>query len=431
MLIKDIKVYLNSLNIKELILTQRKYGRREVPGDFRTFWCGVHEQVVEFLGHEDPRIKEQANLVHILTESLVELREDPLPEYYVYTEGKILDWYLGDLSRPFMETKKLILQGQLGLLEDLERFESGTLAGTETSNQERVDREVIEGRLVAIRKVKADLENAYGNIFRGAKPVHEDLHIYDNPADFIEEPTRISGLVHLSCFPQTPFHDEVLFLKAIHISELTFLGVRLAVQEAVRFIMESRQEYAAYCLWQCMKLMTVLHHLFLIVKTMPPAHFLDFREATGYASAVKSYNFQLMEIALRGLNPAKKPVLDKIGHLQTLEQDHGRGVSLKAALSEVRGDLAEWRDVFEVARKLDRHWSSWRGLHLSLAKTHLAGVAGTGDTEGAPYLEKFLPHGIFDDGPVSPYNDPGFMSLSELSSRFGAPSFTGIVPATI
>jgi hypothetical protein len=85
----------------------------------------------------------------------------------------------------------------------------------------------------------------------------------------------------------------------------------------------------------------------------------------------------------------------------------------------------------ELARMLDRHLLSWRGLHLSFALRYLPPEApGTGGTAGPSYLQKFFRQSLFTD------TEPDFALIEEIfgaSSRveeiFRAQAGTRIAPA--
>ena len=59
--------------------------------------------------------------------------------------------------------------------------------------------------------------------------------------------SRISGLVNFSCFPQTDFHDEYLFLRVIHISELCFYGIRSCIVETIESLRRGNKAGAVLC----------------------------------------------------------------------------------------------------------------------------------------------------------------------------------------
>jgi tryptophan 2,3-dioxygenase len=176
----------------------------------------------------------------------------------------------------------------------------------------------------------------------------------------------------------------------------------------------------------------MLHESFRVLQSMPPEHFLDFREVTGQASAVQSFNYQRLDIALFGLNPEKVSVFQRVPHLSSLLQYSSREfASLRSLLNALpQRDSLEER-VLELGRLLDRHLLSWRGLHLSFALRYLPLEAlGTGGTAGPSYLQKFFRQSLFDD------TEPDFALIEEIFGRsskiqeiFRARPGTRIAPA--
>ncbi|HWF06677.1 MAG TPA: hypothetical protein VHA06_23500, partial [Candidatus Angelobacter sp.] len=177
---------------------------------------------------------------------------------------------------------------------------------------------------------------------------------------------------------------------------------------------------------------SMLHESFRVLQSMPPEHFLDFREVTGQASAVQSFNYQRLDIALFGLSPEKVSIFQRVPHLSSLLQYSSREfASLRSLLNALpqRGNMEE--RVLELARLLDRHLLSWRGLHLSFALRYLPPEAlGTGGTAGPSYLQKFFRQSLFDD------TEPDFALIEEIfggSSKiqeiFRARPGTRIAPA--
>src|SRR5258708_13505784 len=105
---------------------------------------------------------------------------------------------------------------------------------------------------------------------------------------------------------------------------------------------------------------------------MPPEHFIDFREVTGQASAVQSFNYQRLDIVLFGMNSEKVEVYRRVPHLKSLLQySSPQFASLRSMLNGLSADNPEAQQLIEQARVLDRHLLSWRGLHLTFPPPHL------------------------------------------------------------
>jgi len=128
-------------------------------------------------------------------------------------------------------------------------------------------------------------------------------------------------------------------------------------------------------------------------------HFAAFRYNTGGASAIQSINFQLLDVVLHGLNNGKMPHLLGFNDLRGIRR-HGdkRFISLRTAVQQTPQQGEACQTFREACRRLDRTLLTWRGLHLSLAKTYIPNEGrGTGGTSGAAYLREHLRRGIFDN----------------------------------
>jgi tryptophan 2,3-dioxygenase len=430
---KEIRQVLNGLNIGELVRVQHIYGRASVPHEFRQYWAAQHAYAIEIVddGRRGQEVRPIAELLKEITYSLAALEARPLPTYYPYTDVRILDWFIGKRRQKFIDLKSRCIEGIYFLALDVLNFEGRSLTGFETSHRERCVEPILVTRIQAI----GDLVKAWSGLCRSV--LGEVRELYHDPIHFAElegyadEPTRVSGLLHLSAFPQTRFHDEVLFLRTIHVSELCFFGIRISVMEATENIRRGIAERAAECLAQAIGFADVLHKGFKVLRTMPPEHFADFRDSTGEASAIQSRNYQLMEVYLRGVNAQKQEVYKGHPHLSDLGRfAHPGFVHLGGALKACKESDAKWRKVFEVARVLDRSLLTWRGFHLAFAKLYLPPHAGgTGGTAGAPYLQRFLRSGLFEETEVDiEAVREMFPEWPELPSLFRIRSEVAIAP---
>lgn len=400
----EIRRELAALPMEELVAGQRQTGRAEMDGPFAETWIARYHQAEAVLG--DLTLGRDthhlAGLLKDVTFPLVAQREDPIPDYYPYTGVHLLEWYLGDRHQPWSRLKAHAAEGVFHTLLDLIRFESQSLAGLEPWHRQNLDREMIGRRLDVVQRA-VERCRALGELVPGAvmDPTKSRPHRYETLGDYAFEPGRLSAMVELSMMPQTRYHDEVIFLRTIHIGEFCFFGIRVAIREAQELLRRDRLEEAVEPLRQATAFGAMLYESFKVLRTMPPEHFIDFREATGKASAIKSLNYQLLEIHLRGVSAKKVEVFHRIPHLRGLAKfAHPGFVHLRRVLGQA-DDGEAWGAVLDQARALDQKWLTWRGLHLSFALHYLPPHApGTGDTEGAPYLRKFLRAGLFDDTEV-------------------------------
>lgn len=395
---------LERLPLDELIEGQRKPGRAEMDPAFVAHWTEQHHRAVELA--VDPRssraTKSLAQLLKDLTFPLIAQQEDPIPEYYPYTGVHHLEWYLENRHQSWDRLKTRAAEGVFHTLVDFIRFESQSLAGLEPWHRESFHREDVTQRIHVLERAVEKCHELGRLIPEAEMDRNRTARRYDALGEYAEEPSRVSAMVEFSMMPQTRFHDEVLFLRIIHISELCFFGIRVAVREARELLCNGLVHAAVIPLRQALAFGAMLYESFKVMRTMTPARFLDFRAATGKASAIKSLNYQLLEIHLRGVNADKLEVIRRIPHLRPLSKFAHTGFRpLRKVLREADPAAQGWDDVLEAARALDQKWLTWRGLHLSFAILYLPPEGpGTGDTAGAPYLRKFLKSGLFDDTEV-------------------------------
>jgi tryptophan 2,3-dioxygenase len=430
---EEIIKILNALDIQELIRVQRATGRAKLDVDFKKFWAEKHAQAKDILDDEvrGEEVRRISHLLKAITYSLDVLGSDPKPTYYSYSDVHILDWYLGRDREKFAYFQRKSVEGISVLLSDLVQFEGSSVVGTEVNHRERYDEVVVLKRIQTLKEVVTVFLDLLSSITGHRTPPNHDPVHYRTIEDYAAEPSHLSALLHFSCMPQTQFHDEVVFLRTIHISEFCFFGIRMALTEAIENIGHDMPQGAARCLGQAVEYAKLLHRSFKVLRTMPPEHFADFRSATGNASAVQSRNYQLMEVYFRGPNPQKQDVYARIHTLTDLNRfAHPLFVHLGKALDTKSEEDSRWCEVFQKARALDRDLLTWRGLHLSFAKLYLDQQQdGTGATEGAAYLQKYLRAGLFKETAV----DVGIVSemfadRPEIPDMFRVPTGATIAP---
>jgi tryptophan 2,3-dioxygenase len=191
-------------------------------------------------------------------------------------------------------------------------------------------------------------------------------------------------------------------------------------------------EAAIFFMDQAIAFASMLHESFRVLQSMPPEHFIDFREVTGQASAVQSFNYQRLDIALFGLSPEKISVFKNVPHLKSLLQFASREFASLRALLASLPQIDEFQQrLIEAAKLLDRHLLSWRGLHLSFALRYLPPEAlGTGGTAGPSYLQKFFRQSLFaDTEPDFGLIEEIFGGSSKIEEIFRAHPGTRIAPA--
>jgi tryptophan 2,3-dioxygenase len=406
---RQIQAELNRLSIRALIQRQRCQGRRQLTTEFKQEWQAHHDRADELLEDEGrgQLVRRMASLLKEVAFSLRPLQPGETVSYYSYTDVGIIDWYLLPAHAPFRAMKHRSLKGIFSLLHDLLQFEAQSLTGIEERNQEQFDREAVHQRIDKIKEAVGECRKAFDSAELAWPSRPYQTEEYDTLEGYVTEPTRLSGLVYLTCFPQTRCHDEVVFLRTIHIGELCFFALRVTLIESIENLRRGLLEAATRSLGQAEAVAAVLDRTFRVQDTMPPEHFHAFREYTERGSAVQSRNYQLLDIYYRGVDRRKLEVYKQTNSLADLSLfAHDSFVSLRRLLEDPRSQALDgWETVRSAAKQLDVQLLKWRGLHLHFAIKYLgrpapSGAAGliaaTGGTAGFPYLRQFLREGLFE-----------------------------------
>jgi tryptophan 2,3-dioxygenase len=201
-------------------------------------------------------------------------------------------------------------------------------------------------------------------------------------------------LIQCTGFTQSSYHNEYIFLRSVHACEIVFYLVRWTACRATLAV-NAREPDTAFWLDQLAVYAGLLNEIFCVLKTLSPQQFMKFREATGAASAVQSINFHLMEIVIYGYDPRKAEVFDRFDHLQELNNSpfrHHR--SLREAVR-----AADNPKLIATFAKVERILLIWRGRHYGFGRLYLPGnIKGSGGTEGAGYLKRFVNKNDFSPG---------------------------------
>ena len=417
-----------------LIEGQRIHGRQDMSTEFINKWGEQHSFALQILDDErrSRHVRILAEFLRDATASITHRQTTAKPTYYVYADVQILDWFINQRRGRLVDLKTRCLEGIFYLLRDVLDFESRSLTGIEVHSSKKMVPRVLHERIECLRAVIEETQCVYTNIVGEQYSWKYPLIEYNSMEEYVIEEPRISGLCKFSCFPQTEFHDEVIFIRTIHIAEFCFWGLRLGVVEALEHIKRSNNLIAEQVLAQANGFAQILHLTFVLLKTMPASHFADFREATGNASAVQSRAYQLMEVYFFGVDARKLTVFEKDRNLKSLKKFyHPEFITLKTALGRLQSDPVTWKGTIDQARVLDKQLLSWRGLHLAFAKSYLpqSAESGTGGTAGAAYLRQYLRNNLFEDTQVDfDVIQLVFPDLPEIRDLFRVQPGTSIAP---
>jgi tryptophan 2,3-dioxygenase len=414
-----VRQALTDLDLSDYVETQRDTGRFDLDAEFVRRWADQYRTAASLLKHADlsPELAEAMLLLREITYPAAMQERSRVPSYYPYTCVNVLDWYLGDCGEDLEAQKRKCVPGIVALLLEIGRFEMHSLIGCEPFQPLHFEPEFAIERIRMLKDVYTATvrlsEQIPGTSVRPLPP-----RTYENIIDYANEPGRLSALIQFTCMPQTRYHDEVLFLRSIHVSEFCFYGIRIAVAQARDAITRGALNSARVCLEQAIAFSDVLHQIFRVVRNMPPLHFLDFRESAANASAVQSANYQLMDAHLFGLSEHKRMLFQRIPHLDDMLRPYGSGfLCLRDVLKSIALDDNEAAPLLETARELDSKLLTWRGLHVGFANLYLADIpVGTGGTSGAAYLKLFLRNTLFGETTIDLAADGHFSEPSAVPS---------------
>jgi tryptophan 2,3-dioxygenase len=208
--------------------------------------------------------------------------------------------------------------------------------------------------------------------------------------------------LRLSMLPVYVVHDEYLFIRVLQSFEATFALLVVQIGAAVRALSSGDPLTVALLLDAAR---TALHEaapLFSLLATMRVESFQVFRQFTDGASAIQSENYKAMEslcrrpdeerlnsLAYRSVPAIRRRILeDPSPSLQD---------SYLMVVAEERITQAQARAVETAMNRFADVLRQWRITHYKLAVRMLGeATAGTGASEGTPYLRKAAEIPVFD-----------------------------------
>ncbi|MFJ8755088.1 tryptophan 2,3-dioxygenase family protein [Streptomyces sp. NPDC102441] len=295
-----------------------------------------------------------------------------IPEYYRYTGMHVAGWYLSRRDDPY-EASLLLMHALVADLVALEGREAGLHETTAEEGAERVRRlEAVLGHLSRSPLDGPDRTMASAELVRLSG--HDDALVRD-----LLVVNRCSG------FRRSDKHDEHIFMRSVQTCEIVFFLVRWTARRATEAIGRDIGEYALR-MSQFTSAAELLNIVFHALRTLTPELFMGFRDATGNASAVQSLNYHLMELVVYGYDGRKAEIYERFAHLAPVGSPLLREfTSLRDAATGSRD--ADVREAF-AAGETPLH--TWRGRHYGFGRRYLPEMTGSGGTEGAGYLKRFV-----------------------------------------
>ncbi|RLK58002.1 tryptophan 2,3-dioxygenase family protein [Actinokineospora cianjurensis] len=292
-----------------------------------------------------------------------------IPEYYRYTALHVHDWFI---ARQDDVVAGCLLAAHATLAE-LARIEH------EEAARHTVVPEHIAER---IRRLESLIDHV-GSLAVTPGTTTDDLV----RAAWLDERKQRQLLVLKRCcgLRRSDKHDEHAFIRAVLACELAFYLVRHCARRVLAALRGDRSRLG-FLVGQVAAFADLINRVFHMLKTLSPELFLGFRDATGDASALQSLNYHLMELVLYGYDERKLETYTRFAHLDQINNARLRELqSLRdAALSGVDSRLT--RGFAEV----EQHLLVLRGRHYGLGRTYLPDIAGSGGTDGAAYLKRYV-----------------------------------------
>lgn len=385
---------LQRVAISEYLLACREHGRQDIPPVMRKEASDLYRLTSDLrltTSKLSMEVRQALELANDFLYSEHYISQHQIPRYTSYTNLRVLDRFLGVGAQISLQATLQNCGVALALLvRDWRDYEIAAMMDyperyARTNFQKDEVRERIRGlEELAKLTTKKTLPDVHSLDVIPTHTYRSDWIYYACEAD------GAIGLCHLTGIPQSQWHDEYMFLRTIHLSEIAFHGINEASRAAIQLSHEGQIATSEACMSQANYLASFLVKLFAIFDTMPVTSFFDgFRAATGNASAIQSQKYQLMDKLTRGINDLKKASLKK--------QPEGYAIAdwnlpenwgLSGLATSIRtSETTEQASLLSQIEELDRLLHMWRSKHLGIARKYLPPDAkGTGD-EGVPYLE--------------------------------------------
>jgi len=345
----------------EIAQLQERAGRQALTADERDLLGKLYGEACAEQGAA-------SEVMRLLTRSF---SREPIPEYYRYSNLHVYAWFLDQRPAEPVAGAVLALEATLADLDAVERSAAPQL--TEADHTEE--------RLRQLDALRAQV---------GRLPVKTGGNT--TAAEIIER-TRDDGLAawqafvlaRCSAFRASDDHHEHMFLRAVQACELAFYLIRYFTVRA-RLSIGRGDGLAPALMGQLVHYAALPNHIFHVLQTLTPDLFLTFRDATGEASAVQSLNYHLMELVMYGHDARKVEAYLKFEHLHELTVPPLRSVRPLHDTVLGAGDP----ELTEALVAVERALLTWRGRHYGFGRRYLPGVKGSGGTEGAGYLKRFV-----------------------------------------
>ncbi|CAN1551867.1 hypothetical protein MCEMSEM23_02219 [Rhabdaerophilaceae bacterium] len=390
------------LSAREYMEASNTHGRAGIPSELRQLACVLYDHANSVLQNEMSLSFQSRKTYQLIADVFAAekyLADKDKPRYVHYTNMPLLDRFLLE-GEAFSASEKLRASKKAlsRIVLDWHSFEQDRLSAYQTDAlpSDIIGYENPTGtgdRIKHLKERERTLKaltdfSAFGSLVDTQVVSADILKFSSDWAYFSADPER--SLTHLLCLPRSKWHDEMMFLRMIHVTECCYAGVIAVLAPLPQFVIKNDWTSATELLKNGLFFSDFLIRFWTIFETMPYASFFDgFREATGDASAIQSLRFQVLDSLTRGLGDPKRNALShqpEAGYIARWEPPKEATLQGLCELAgKSGGDALEF---IEIAESLDKDLLKWRSRHLGIARKYLPKEAvGTGN-EGVSYLEK-------------------------------------------
>jgi len=197
--------------------------------------------------------------------------------------------------------------------------------------------------------------------------------------------------LNITMLPVHTVHDEYMFIRVLQCFEYVFSWIAVYLRAAISAFSHDPKVVALHINNSTSCLKEALY-LFRLLRTMRSDSFKEFREFTEGASAIQSRNYKLIESLC--CHPEQGRVdsiaYDSVPDVQeqlapdmvTIDSEYAR------VIEENIYPPGEIEEVESAMKEFGIILKRWREAHYGIARIMLGDGAGTGYTEGTPYLKK-------------------------------------------
>ena len=206
---------------------------------------------------------------------------------------------------------------------------------------------------------------------------------------FAEMAPREELALQISLLPVDALHDELMFIRILQASEITFIAIASCMEDASDRLQTREIDEASESLEVALALLDEARLLFPLLGTMKVEVFRRFRQSTVGASAIQSEAFKYIESRCATPSDSRLQSIAYGFVPDVREEALSDRPTIDAgyrSLVLADGATADVARIRQSLRQLNSSWHLWKQTHYRMAKHFLGDSVGTGYTEGPPYL---------------------------------------------